>query len=296
MEALQSLLPRIGFSDELMRAISRIVTREVGLPVSLKKENILSLNFRDVSNSLPKEGIFVLLSLSPLPQKMFLELDPLLAFLMIDRLLGGPGDVPTFKRSLTDIEEAVLSYLFLKILSEIFERCGRSARVHFRLEGFESSSEAVTRSLSEKDFSVVTCYRIQVGERSGYVRLFLPSLFAEKVFLDPVEGMAASVESALSERDLYYYAARLWNLGFLSTSLWAEVGRTTLLGGDFQDLAAGDVVLFDTTQVCVEEGRVLGTLPLRVGKGEKGSFRGQILPDEGCLKVQLEGMEMSGGL
>src|SRR3989338_9938513 len=143
VEALRGFLPRIGFSDELGRSIRRLVGRTVGSSFSFKKEKIRSLSGPSDPSSLPPLGIYLIFGLAPLEEKAFLELDPLIAHVAIDKIPGGTGEPLTMLRPLTEIEEGVISYLFLKILSEIFERCGRSARVHFRLEECRSSPEGL---------------------------------------------------------------------------------------------------------------------------------------------------------
>ena len=186
-------------------------------------------------------------------------------------------------RPLTEIEEGVISYLFLKILSEIFERCGRSARVHFRLEECRSSPEGL---LPLPRGGVLISYRLSLGDRSGYARLILPSPFVEKALLEPLEG------AEIGGRELTYYAARLSNLGFIETNLWAEIGSVSLRGTDLKNLEAGDVVLLDKTQARWHDGKLEGHLPLRLGRGECGAFRGEVVSGEGPLRLKLEGMDL----
>lgn len=291
LDALRSFLPRIGFSDELGRSLRRLVGRALGTPFSFREEKITNIRLSTALPTLPKQGVYLVFGLAPLEEKAFLELDPFLAHVAIDRLLGGTGEPLTMVRPLTEIEEGVLSYVFLKILAEIFERCGRTARVHFRLEGYRSSSDEILSLVSgsgKEGRGVMISYRLTVGDRSGYGRLILPSPFVEKAFLEPMEGGQA----ALSERELQYYAARLSNLGFLATNLWAEVGSATLKAGELADLEAGDVVLLQKTGARLDGERLEGYLPLRLGRGECGSFRGQVVSGEGPLRLKLQGMEL----
>lgn len=281
LDQLTVFLPRIGFSDELGRAVKRIVHRLLGVPFSFEIEKIKNESLNTLKNSLPRQGVYLVFGLAPLQEKGWLEIDPFMAQVAIDRLLGGSGEPLTMVRPLTEIEEGVLSYIFLKILAEIFERSGRSARVHFRLEGCAASAD----DLAEGDGIFITL-RLTLGNRSGYARMILPSPFVRKALLDPVEG------AVLSGRELEYYAARLANLGFLETDLWAEIGRATLRPKDLQGLEAGDVFVLEKTAVNFRGGRLDGRMPLRVGRGECGSFSGQVVSGEGPLRLKVEGMNL----
>lgn len=283
LDQLGIFLPRIGFSEELGRAVKRIVHRLLGVPFSFEIEVIKNESLAVLKNSLTRQGVYLIFGLAPLQEKAWLEVDPFMAQVAIDRLLGGGGEPMTMGRPLTEIEEGVLSYIFLKILAEIFERCGRSARVHFRLEGCATSAD----DLAGGDGIFMT-YRLTLGERSGYARLILPSPFVHKALLDPVEGTLRPAKG----RELEYYSARLANLGFLEADLWAEIGRATLKPKDLQGLERGDVIVLEKTALNFRDGKLEGQVPLRVGRGGCGSFAGQVVSGEGPLRLKVEGVHL----
>ena len=286
LESLLALLPRIGFADELRQSLCRLLTTQVGLPFSFHHQKSATGAMAEMCRTLPREGIYLVFGLAPFQEKAFLEMDPFLAHAAIDKLLGGTGKPSASPRSLTEIEEGVLSYLFLKVLSEIYERCGQSARVHFRLEGFVKSSEELSSLASPKESVVMITLRLSLGKESGYARLVLPAAFLQKAFLE------SDIEISPGTRASTYFEARLQNLGFLQTELWAEIGRTTLKATDLQGLEPGDVVLLESTLARLQGKAVEGRLSLRVGRGEKGSFRSQILPGSEKIRLQVEGMDM----
>lgn len=296
MESLKDLFPRIGFTDELGRAIKILVGRELGMAFSLRCERIESVIVTEKLRSFSHEGIFLTFGLPPVEQKGVLEIDPFLAHGAIDKLLGGScgfgeSAAASNRHSLTDIEDGVLTYLFLKIFSLIFDRCGASARVHFRMEGFRSGLGDVLKLYRPAEKGIFLSFSLGLGERSGFARMILPNAIAQKVFLDPLEGIRTD-----NARELEYYGARLANFGFLETQLWAELGRTVLTVRDINALETGDVIRLEKTQAHSEAGRLSGSLSLRVGRGERGAFRGELMTQGDALRVntlrvKLEGME-----
>lgn len=283
LEGLMASLPRIGFSDNLSQSLKTLLGKLFGTRVSIEIQKIQSFDFSPGGSALPPQGVYLTFGLAPLQEKAVLELDPFLTHVAIDRLLGGTGEPPVMMRPLTEIEEGVLSYIFLKILAEIFERCGRSARLHFRLEGIRPTPEGIPGGST-----LFLFFRISLGGRSGYARLILPTLFAQKALLEPLEGTAPG-----TERDLQYYAARFMNLGFLQTELWAEIGSATLKGRELMSLEPGDVVVMEKTSARFHDGRLEGVIPLKLGLGQSGALRGEVISGEGPLCVKMEGVDLT---
>jgi flagellar motor switch protein FliM len=290
LEAVQSHLPRVGFSDELGKALKILVSREIGPKFSLQRDHVAAVDIPQKLQGLTRQGVYLLFGLPPLEQKGVLELDPLIAHMAIDKLLGGSGEALTMIRPLTEIEEGVLSFLFLKIFNLIFERCGKQARVHFRMEGFRSSPEEIVPLFKNQRDGVYFSFHLTLGDRAGYARLLLPAPMAQKAFLDPLDG--AAPRDFGSEREMEYYGARLANLGYLRADLWTELGRTPLKVAEINQLEPGDVIVLEKTQARIQGGKLSGSLPLRIGRGERGSFRGEIVPSADSLQVRLVAVDL----
>lgn len=289
LEGVQSYLPRTGFSEKIKSVIQSLVTRELGMPFSFRQERLTTVSLADKVQSLPRQGVYAVFGMEPLGEKAFLELDPLLSHIMIDKLMGGSGEPLTMIRPLTEIETGVLSYLFLKIFSEIFARLGKTARVHFRLEGLFHSPDEVMEKLGGGGAAsvVLGSIRLHLGNRAGYARLFLPLPFVHEILLDPVEN-----PDEASEREAQYFWARLKNLEYIPTSLWAEIGRSTLKAGSVNRLESGDVILLEQTGARSEAGRLSGSLSMRVGRGEHGAFRAEVVPDQRTVKLKIMGLDL----
>lgn len=271
--------------------IGRLIGRELGLPFSFERERVSTAPLADLLPILSHQGVYLIVGMVPLEERLILEIDPFLAQMAIDKLLGGDGGPLMMIRPLTEIEEGVFSYLFLKILAEIFERSGRAAHLHFRLDGFQSSPPAIASRLPEgqkKGSAVVISFRLTLGKRAGYARLILPASFVEQ----------KSTE-LMGETNLSYKVARLANFGFVKTELWGEVGRTTLKGSEVNHLEPGDLLILEKTAAHVDpaSGRLAGAVAIRLGRGETGSFRASILPEGGTgkgrspLRFKLEGVD-----
>ncbi len=291
LQALQAYLPRLGVADKLASLLKGLISKELGLRFSFRMDRVTTISLEEKLPSLPRQGIYALIGMEPVEGKAFLELDPLLSHMMIDKLMGGTGEPLTMIRPLTEIESGVLSYLFLKAFAEIFSRFGATARVHFRLEGLVTSREEILPSLGGARDAVLITYRLQLGNRAGYARFFLPAPFLQQVMLDPMEDPEGA-----DDQERQYFLARLQNLGFVPANYWAEIGRSTLKAGSIQKLEPGDVVVLQDTEARVERGQLGGALRLRVGRGEHGAFLTEVLDGDGPIRLKVTAQVQEGVL
>ncbi|MBI2083112.1 MAG: flagellar motor switch protein FliM [Deltaproteobacteria bacterium] len=265
--------------DEIQPSLQELLTTELGTDVSFQFDTITTQATGSYLEKLPPQGVFLVLGLPPMEERAFVEIDSQLAFAMIDRLLGGGGEVPPFLRALTEIEQGVFSYLLLKILARFYERCDRSAKSHFRLYEIRSSSEELASLVKPEASSLILMINVTVGDRSGYCRFIFPAPFVQRAFSEPVKEMA--------EADHRYEEGRLQNYGFVKTDLWAEVGRTTVRARELESLNVGDVVLFDQTSAEYHEGKVQGQLTLRIGLGQEAAYPCEVIDSNETLHVRL---------
>lgn len=277
---VMACLPRLGFTQKLSTHISQLLTKELSESILIKREKIDVCIKDDLIKRLPPQGIFASINLNPSPDKMVVEIDPLLSFWSIDKLMGGVGELPHSLRALTEIEEGVLSFLILKILSTIFEKSGPAARFHFRLESLYSFSDDVVNRLEDQTAHFVSLYfRVTFGKKSGFVKIYVPNSILEGADLQEMES------------DQEYLAARIQNYEELPTQMWLEVGNASLTAGEVNQLESGDVVLLDSAFVQLKGRQVVGMIPLRVGLGQEAQINGRLVNDPDTIKIRVEGIQ-----
>ncbi len=277
------------FFSSLRRVIQETLSRELSQDFSCRLEKPSWASLNEKIRALAPQGIYLTFSLSPSPEKAVLEIDPLIAHAAVDKLLGGAGEFPVSMRPLTEIEEGVLTFLFLKIFAGVFEakslQSEEGAPLHFRMQGLVFSQDelapAVSFSEEDSEDALQIPLKLSFRGRSGYARLLLPRIMAESMAANVSDGVEASEAPEISD------TAKLARLGFIKTSLWSELGRVPLKVADINALEVGDVVVLEDTGAHVQSGRLAGHLSLRVGQGECGSFFAEIVPDHASLKVKI---------
>ncbi|MBI1910176.1 MAG: hypothetical protein HYS22_08420 [Deltaproteobacteria bacterium] len=260
-------LDKFGFDENCKRGLESLLLGHLGLPVSLSLRKAEIAPFGKVMDSVNPHGVFVLFTLSPAPGRILLEIDPSLASSCIDCLLGGshekadPSRIGVTDKKPTEMDQGVLSYLFLKILS-FLDQYGQSMGLHFRLDRFETEKTAVAAPGQDPNPVASFFFRINFNDQNRFVRLILPSSLIQKLDSQAGEPMTEKEADSLLER--------MDRLGFLKTQIWAEAGKTSLALSDIEKLEAGDVVLLDetTVQFAPERG-IAGDVIIHAGQGSK---------------------------
>jgi flagellar motor switch protein FliM len=119
-------------------------------------------------------------SLRPLEGRAFLEVEPLLAYSIIDRLLGGKGDPSSKNKAFTDIEETCfiqVSNFFFRGLNEAWKTV---LEFDMRWEQFENSPPFVQWIAPEEVVILVTC-EIKIGLVSGILRICFPYVYLQPI-------------------------------------------------------------------------------------------------------------------
>jgi flagellar motor switch protein FliM len=129
--------------------------------------------------SLADPTSFYAISLSPLEDLAGLEINPTVAFAMVERMLGGEGRAVPASRALTDIEQNVVDSivkLLLEALTEIWKPVGG---VTFGIRGRETRPQML-QVASPNDTVVMLVLDMKVGDAQGMLNLCLPVSLVEK--------------------------------------------------------------------------------------------------------------------
>lgn len=280
--SLETDFPGHPFAQKIRETIQEVVRKQLTTELSFRLESVQQVSLKETLQQWSSQGVYLVFGFPPQAGKAVLDLDPFLAHMAIDKLLGGPGGAPTAIRTMTEIEDAILSFLFLKIFYTLFEHV--SGALHLRMERFYTSPEAFAESVASETQGVLVNFRLGFFERVGYARLVIPQKLVDQILMPAVQGLRDQEEKKLAQQ-------RLTMIEKFSTSLWMELGRTDVSVKEINQLEPGDVVLLENCEARIDQGMLAGYLPMRVGKGEQGAIRGEIIPDRKRLRIKIEGVQ-----
>ncbi|MBU4484717.1 hypothetical protein KKA47_04770 [bacterium] len=278
---LMEFLPKTGVREQFHLAIRKMLIKHMGQDVIYFINAVDDMSMAEFCNKLPENPILVVIGLNPLKEKLVVYIDHTLAYLIIDKLLGGLGDVDESLRALTDTEQGVLQYLIMQILSQFQLLSGVAARVNFRMEKFIFSAEEAVKYVPAGDKTCVLNLKVGVSDQAGFVRIVFPDPFTKKAFLE--NGIDSFKKKPLEHE---YAIKQFLKYDHIRTSLWAEAGYSELSPMEIKGLEEGDVVLFDTCRLRIKNGKIEGGVTLRIGSGEAGGIDAKLKPDQLGVIIQ----------
>src|SRR4029434_6409932 len=279
---LFNFLPITSSDNVFKKVLEEFLSKQFNLNAKIQLERFEEGDLGEFIKGLPDPCLVSVLGLQPVSAKAFLWIDSVLAMTLIDRVLGGVGEIPTELRSLSPIEEGVFQYLLLKSLSEIFQAAQESASVHFRLEQVAKSQKELKVHGQEDVPVVLLHFRVQVGSCVGFTVLAFPHPLVEGAFLS-----RGPLENPDRLQEYEYSLNRFEQMGHIRSQFWAEIGSVSLTLSEKNQLEKGDVILFDQTQCQMACGDLTGNVVLRVGEGKGGGFLAQVVSGEAPAIIKV---------
>lgn len=137
--------------------------------------------------SLPDPTAFYSVAMPPLDGVGALEVNPSIAFAMVDRMLGGTGDSPAPNRALTEIEQNVMDSVVKLLLEHLTETWRAITDVRFRIQGRETRPQMLqVTGLNEG--VILLAFDIAVSEARGMLSLAIPAAAIETMEEKVAEG------------------------------------------------------------------------------------------------------------
>ena len=128
--------------------------------------------------SLPDPTAFYSVAVPPLDGVGALELNPSVAFAMVDRMLGGSGEGAAPNRALTEIEQNVLDAVVKLILEHLTETWRGITDVRFRIQGRETRPQML-QVTGPNEVVILLAFDISVGPSRGMLSISIPAAAIE---------------------------------------------------------------------------------------------------------------------
>ncbi len=237
--------------------------------------------YAEFIRSISTPSVLCPFTMSPLPGTCVLDINPVIAFPMIDRLFGGPGAEMPDTRALTEIEAAVMHGVIrgtLEAYAEAWRNIG-----DFRMSaGSIETNPMFVQVAAPSEIVITVAIDVRVGEHVGVITFCLPYPTLEHI-LDKLSAhnWFRTQSREVQPDDL---EALQTIVGTAKVPVVAELGRTELTIGEVLGLEVGDVILLD--------GGVERPVTVRVGNQPK--FTGRPGRVRGRLAVEITGDATKG--
>jgi len=186
--------------------------------------------------SLPDPTAFYSVNLSLFDGVGALEINPSVAFTMVDRLLGGTGQTPGPNRALTLIEQNVVDSVVNLMLDNLTETWRPVANMEFRIQARETRPQML-QVTGPTEIVILLVFDIRIAETRGMVNLCIPAAAIEAVGEAFEQGWQRTRKQPTADEEAWLHA----NLGRVRLPVTALL-ETMLSARDLIALKPGDVL------------------------------------------------------
>ncbi len=230
-----------GIHDKMARNLASQISSIMRSIVEIQLHSVDQMTYGEFLMSLPSPTSFNVFSIKPLDGNCVIEINPSIAFPMIDRLLGGLGEAYESTRELTDIELNLLDAILRIVMQRLKEAWAPITDMYPTVETKESSPNVV-QIVSQNEIVIMVVMEIIIGNSSGMINLCYPVIYLEPILSrlanrDIMLGETSAKKSRNKELNTLISRAEVFNE--------AIIGRAELSVGELLDLKQGDIIRLD---------------------------------------------------
>lgn len=243
----------LRFSKDQIRSLSRIhenfarllttfFSAQLRTYIQISVASVDQIPYEEFIRSIPKMTILNVFEVPPLDGRILLEVNPNIAYAMMDRVLGGAGISVNKVENLTEIETKIMSQLFEKALDNLQEAWSTVVEIDPILTDFEVNPQFL-QMVSPNETVVVISLNTTIGETSGMINICLPHVVLEPMI--PKLSVHYWMQAEKKERKPEEVMQLEKRIRKAELPLHALLGESTISIQEFLQLGVGDVIELD---------------------------------------------------
>jgi flagellar motor switch protein FliM len=270
----------LRFSKDQLRNLTRIheqfapvltthFSAQLRTYVTFTVNTVEQLPYGEFIHSIPNMTLINLVNLHPLDGEFLFEVTPNIAYAMLDRLLGGPGEGMNKIENLTEIQTRILTQLHKHACVQYGAAWESVTEVEAEYDDFEINPQFLQLVSPNERVILVSIY-VTVGEVSGTLNVCLPFVTLESVLpkLSSHYLMQQEKRTTADNQESEYMQTQLMNS---VVDLKAVLGLTELSFGELLHLEVGDCLSLttrasDAVDVFVDDRKMFKARPGLNGK------------------------------
>lgn len=262
-----------GFAQALSTRLSAFLRTDI----VVTQEGVQQLGFDEYRSGLVVPTCAAVADLQPLSGFVVFEVQPVILFPCIDRMLGGGGDVQEMSRGLTELEVSVARKIFSLIFSELDEAWSPLIHLRFRTQSLQTNPGFI-REIPSQGACIAIQFKIQIGESTGLASFCIPVSN-----LEPIAGKLrndAGMGTYGGRQQEEVKVALHKNLHRIKVDVKAVLGQTELSMLELLALQAEDVIKLNNKVSKPLELQVQGVTKFLVRPGLKGRRKAVSIQNE----------------
>lgn len=230
--------------DNLARILTTFFASKLRTYVQLEVASTDQIPYGEFIQSIPNRTILNVFEVPPLDGRILMEVNPNIAYAMLDRLLGGHGVSMNKVDNLTEIETRIMSSLFDHAFENYREAWENIIDIDPIATDFETNPQFL-QMVSPNETVVVISLNTTIGETSGMINICIPHVVLEPII--PKLSVHYWMQNPdKKERNPEESANLNKRIKRASLPVIAELGQSSITVEQFLMLAQGDIIALNT--------------------------------------------------
>lgn len=243
----------LRFSKDQIRSLTRIhenfarllttfFSAQLRSYVQITVASVDQIPFEEFVRSIPNMTLINVFEVPPLDGNILMEINPNIAYSMLDRLMGGSGASHSNVDNLTEIETKIMTNLFERSFDNLREAWENVAEIDPILVELEVNPQFL-QMISPNETVVVISFNSIIGETSGMINICIPHVVLEPIV--PNLSVRYWMQTNTKEVSPEQKAIIENNVNKSVLPLVAELGTAQISIEDFLLLRESDVLQLD---------------------------------------------------
>lgn len=230
-------------NENYARLLTNFLSGYLRTLVQVDVQTVQAMQYSEFTNSIANPAVLSIINFNPLPGSIILEVNPSIAYSLIDRILGGRGFTMEKMRGFTEIELAILMRIISQMLGLMRDPWENVTAIRPSLDRIETNAQ-FAQLMSPNEMVVLVTFTARIGEVEGLLNLCIPHMTVEPVMSKLSTKLWFSLIEQGSTEESKEAIERKIEESKIPVS--AILGRTTISVNDFLMLQTGDVLSLNT--------------------------------------------------
>ena len=231
-------------NENYARLLTNFLSGYLRTLVQVDVQTVQALQYSEFTNSIANPAVLGIINFAPLPGSIIMEINPSIAYSLIDRILGGRGYTIEKVRGFTEIELAILQRLISQMLTIMRDPWENVTEIRPVLDRIETNAQ-FAQLMSPNEMVVLVTFTAKIGEVESLLNICIPHMTVEPVMSKLSTKLWFSlIEHGATEESRRAIEAKVEES---KIPVAAILGRTTISVHDFLMLQPGDVLSLNTS-------------------------------------------------
>ncbi|KIL73579.1 flagellar motor switch protein FliM [Bacillus badius] len=226
--------------DNFARILTTFFSAQLRTFVQISVASTDQIPYEEFIRSIPNMTVLNVFEVPPLDGHVLMEVNPNIAYAVLDRLLGGRGESINNIEGLTEIETKIMSSVFERAFEHYREAWSNIVDIDPLMTNFEVNPQFL-QMVSPNETVVVISLDTTIGETTGMINICLPHVVLEPVIpkLSVHYWMQNPDRKEREPEELENLQKRIQKA---EVPVVSELGGTSITIEEFLALSIGDVI------------------------------------------------------